>query len=221
MTRVSPFGTWHTQLYENPAPVRDCAIGIALAKHQVMSIARWAAWVVVGTMAACGGVVSATDAGPGGVCPTAPPTASSACSPDGLACEYGSNPDPSCNTAFMCMGGAWVDQTSGVACPPQSDCPATFASIPANQDCSPQGLACAYPEGECICTVSFEGVDKQTPSWGCIDAVSGCPSPRPDIGTPCTADSSNASCDYGSCSGGVALTCKEGVWQELITPCPV
>jgi len=220
MARVSPFGTWHTQLQPNTASVRDLCHRHCSCEAPDMSIARWGAWAVMGTMA-CGGVVASNDAGSDGVCPTAPPTASSACSDDTLACEYGSNPDPSCNTAFVCMSGAWVDQTSGLACPPQSDCPASFASVPANQDCSPQPLACAYPEGECICTSSFGGVDKQTPSWDCIPAVSGCPSPRPDIGTACTPEPSNATCGYGACSGGgVALTCKQGVWQELITPCP-
>lgn len=138
-----------------------------------------------------------------------------------LSCEYGSNPDPSCNQSFACMGGVWVDQTSGVACPPQSDCPSSFASVPANQACTPESLTCAYPEGECICTQSLGGVEKQTPSWSCIPVVSGCPSPRPDVGTSCVADPSNQQCDYGQCSGGIALTCKAGVWQQVFTPCPV
>jgi hypothetical protein len=138
-----------------------------------------------------------------------------------LACEYGSNPDPGCNQQFECTNGAWFDQSSGKICLPQSDCPATYASVPDNQDCSDQSLICAYAQGQCICTTSFEGVEMQNPTWQCAAAVSGCPSPRPDIGTPCTADPSNAMCDYGSCSGGVGLTCKQGVWEQVFTPCPL
>jgi hypothetical protein len=189
-----------------------------------MSVTRWGAGVLMVTMVACGGTFAICPCSDGGadlVCPTTPPTASAACSQDKLACEYGSNPDPSCNQAFECSGGAWVDRTSGVACPPQSDCPASYASIPATENCSPETLTCAYPEGECICTQSLGGVEKQTPSWDCIPVVSGCPSPRPDLGTACVANSSNQQCDYGQCSGGISMSCQQGVWQQVFAACPV
>ena len=181
----------------------------------------------------CGGVVSGTDGGTnddGGTdssppidgskptgCPTTPPFSGSSCAPASLECEYGTNPDPSCNQTFFCNAGVWQDQSSGTICPPQSDCPSTFAQIPNGQDCTPNGLQCAYPQGECICTTSFGGLQKQTPAWDCFPAQTGCPSPRPDIGSACTGTNQ---CDYGACSGGVALECKGGVWTQVITPCP-
>ena len=154
-------------------------------------------------------------------CPTSPPAGGASCSSaqDQLRCEYGNNPDPDCNQMFFCNQGTWQDESSGTICPPQSDCPAAYSDIPANQNCSPNGLQCAYPQGECICTTSFGGLQKQMPAWDCIPATSGCPSPRPDIGSPCSSVN-EIQCDYGACSGGVALECKNGVWMQVITPCP-
>lgn len=188
-------------------------------------------------LVACGGDVfngddSGTDGGPGNDgspgsdggtssgCPKSPPTPGSACvtTKGGPKCEYGTNPDPGCNQMFVCVSNAWVDQTSGQVCPPQSDCPTSYASVPNLQDCTPNGLACAYAEGECICTTDFGPVSKTTPAWNCIPASNGCPSPRPDIGTACTQP--NQQCDYGACNGGVALTCTDGAWQQTFTPCP-
>jgi len=153
-------------------------------------------------------------------CPTSPPTPGTACieTKGGPKCEYGTNPDPNCNQMFVCTSNAWVDQSSGTICPPQSDCPATYASVPANQDCSPNQLSCAYPQGECICTTEWGPVQKTTPAWDCIPATQGCPSPRPDLGTSCSTP--NMQCDYGACSGGIAVTCTDGAWTQTITPCP-
>ena len=161
-----------------------------------------------------------TDSGPSKGCPASPPQAGSACvtTNDGPKCEYGTNPDPGCNQMFVCVSNAWVNQTSGQICPPQSDCPASYAQVPNGQDCSPDQLACAYSQGECICTKDFGPVSKNTPAWDCIPATQGCPSPRPDIGTACSQP--NQQCDYGACSGGVALTCTDGAWQQTFTPCP-
>jgi len=194
-----------------------------------MSTIRFAlvALVLVG----CGGSIATptgdggTDSSPnpdgssGSVCPTSPPAPSSACSTTGPAtCEYGTNPDPSCNQLFACTNGSWVDETNGGLCAPQSDCPTSYASVPVNQDCAPNQLSCAYPQGECICTTSMGGLQKMTPSWECFPAQSGCPSPRPDIGSPCSG--TQQLCDYGSCSGGVALSCVNGAWQEAAVLCP-
>ncbi len=203
-----------------------------------MSVLRFAL-IASSTLAfACGGAVtsiddSGTDSGTDGSpasdsssdaptnpsCPANPPTAGATCSPESFHCEYGANPDPTCNQQFECTAGKWQNLTTGTICPPQSDCPATYASVPANQVCSPTQLACAYPDGECICTTNFGGLQMQTPAWDCFPAANGCPSPRPDIGAACTS-TSNQSCDYGACSGGVALQCKDGAWQQVFTPCP-
>lgn len=159
------------------------------------------------------------DSGPQTKCPTSPPSPGASCSYANLYCEYGSNPSPDCNQLFLCQGGSWVDETTGSACPPQADCPGSYASVPTGQDCTPNGLACAYPEGTCLCTQSFGGLVKQTPAWDCFPEETGCPSPRPDIGTACSAPSS-LSCDYGACSGGLELQCTDGTWQEVAVPCP-
>jgi hypothetical protein len=202
--------------------------GTRLAIDRAMSFVRHGSWVVVVGMFACGGSVvtvdggtgtdSGTDGAPvGWECPASPPTAPSACPHDTLKCEYGTNPDPSCNQQFLCTGGSWVNQTTGTFCPPQSDCPSTYAQVPANQDCTPNQLQCAYPEGECICTTSFGGLQKQTPAWNCIPKVTGCPSPRPDVGSSCAG---SQHCDYGACSGGIAIDCVNGVWQQDEVLCP-
>jgi len=190
--------------------------------------------LVVVVVAACGGSIVSSDGGADapvdaadgsmcpclGACPTTPPTPGVSCSPNTLACEYGSNPDPNCNQLFECGAGKWQDRSTHTVCPPQSDCPADYASVPANQSCSPQSLTCAYAQGECICTTNFGGLQMQNPAWDCFPATTGCPSPRPDIGSPCTSDTSNQQCDYGACSGGVALECNQGEWQQVTTPCP-
>jgi hypothetical protein len=177
----------------------------------------------------CGGDVftggdSGTDSGGNdaglGSCPSSPPAAGSACvsTKGGPKCEYGSNPDPNCNQTFVCTSNVWVDQTSGTICAPQSLCPATYASVPNGQTCTTNQLSCAYAEGECICTTSVGGLATTTPQWDCFPKQQGCPSPRPDIGSACSTP--DQSCDYGACSGGVAMQCTDGAWQQTFTVCP-
>ena len=105
-----------------------------------------------------------------------------------------------------------------LGCPPQSKCP-SFSDIQVGHDCSDNTLTCSYPQGECICTQSVGGLVTQQPQWDCFPAQTGCPQPRPDIGTPCS--DGNQSCNYGACSGGVQLTCAaSGTWQEAVIACP-
>jgi hypothetical protein len=152
-------------------------------------------------------------------CPATPPTSNGACTPNGQRCEYGANPDPSCNQMFVCLNGSWVEQTPGTYCPPQADCPATYASVPVNQNCMPNNLACSYMQGTCFCTQGGGGPVKQYPQWSCVPATTTCPSPRPDIGTACSEP--GQTCDYGACSGGVGLSCMNGSWQEVNWTCPL
>ena len=192
---------------------------------------RWS-WLLALVVAAagCGGVVSGGDGGTGndggtgsdgggGGCPASPPTVGAACSPANMQCEYGSNPNPNCNQLFGCTSSGWVNQSSGAACPPSNLCPSSYASVPAGQNCSPDTLTCAYPEGECICTTNLGGPQSQTAQWDCIPATNGCPSPRPDIGTSCSQP--GLDCNYGACGGGVDLVCKDGRWQQVYIPCPL
>jgi hypothetical protein len=190
---------------------------------------RIACFIVLCLPVACGGAVSDFDSGTGSdgspgsdagtsACPASPPQTSASCSDEGLQCEYGSNPSLSCNLLFACTSGHWVDESTGSACPPQADCPASYAQVPVGQDCTDNTLACGYPEGECICTQTWGGLAKQTPAWDCFPKQDGCPSPRPDIGAACGTP--DLECNYGACSGGVDLVCTGGVWQQRIIPCP-
>ena len=97
-------------------------------------------------------------------------------------------------------------------------CPTSYASVPKGQTCSPEGLDCAYPEGQCNCTRSGPVV-RQEPAWVCTPTSAGCPAPRPDLGTACSQP--GLVCDYGGCSGGVNEICKDGYWQDQPTPCPL
>jgi hypothetical protein len=149
-------------------------------------------------------------------CPQTPPTGGTSCPKVGLQCEYGDNPNPDCNDIESCTPTGWSYPTPGPACP-AGTCPATYADVAQGQDCSPQGLDCSYTQGQCNCDVEPESA-KQTPVWLCTTPASGCPEPRPDIGTSCTQP--NLSCDYGGCTGGIDLECTGGIWQEEATACP-
>jgi hypothetical protein len=84
--------------------------------------------------------------------------------------------------------------------------------------CTPDGLDCAYPEGQCNCALTLPA-GGATPVWQCVTPAASCPEPRPRIGSACTQD--GLQCDYGACIGGVAVECKDGYWQEAPVACPV
>jgi len=152
-------------------------------------------------------------------CPTSAPSSQASCSaPSTLTCEYGTNPDPDCDQLWQCVGGKWSEQT-GPACPALPSCPATPPSDASS--CSAAQLACPYAASTCLCTDDPGGLATAGgPVWDCTPITAGCPSPRPDLGTPCNA-SSTLDCDYGQCSGGVGLTCVDGTWQLAEVACPV
>ncbi len=73
---------------------------------------------------------SSSGIGGGGGCPASTPTAGSACSPSGISCEYGNDPNPECNVIVTCQGNAgWSAPPPGVHCMPGT-CPATYADVP-------------------------------------------------------------------------------------------
>jgi hypothetical protein len=158
------------------------------------------------------------DSGPT-FCPAKPPTKGGKCSPDGIECEYGSNPNADCNELFDCTGSGWTNATPKLACAPQSDCPASYASITGHKTCpaSELDLTCAYPLGTCICSDGELPVSGG-PFWNCVPATATCPSPRPKLGSACTED--GTTCDYGACEGGTAIECKAGYWQMAEFGCP-
>ena len=151
------------------------------------------------------------------VCPASPPSGGGACPMVGLECEYGSDPNLACNDVVTCTSSGWSFPTPGVMCP-TGTCPATYAAVPQGKACSPQGLDCAYAEGECNCADTLP-VSQQGPVWQCVTPPQGCPEPRPRLGSACSQ--AGLSCDYGACTGGIALVCTDGYWQQEQTGCPV
>jgi hypothetical protein len=177
----------------------------------------------------CGGSTTTqatADAGaPPGIspCPAGVPAAGSLCQQP-LGCEYGSDPDLRCDTVANCLHGAWMvaPPASGAACESvlSPSCPPSHAALRAQDACDAVGASCAYSEARCACAatcghVGFEAPDGAVSTrWCCLDAPPGpsCPSPRPRLGAPC--DTEGQICDYGDCSGNVAVECSLGTWQR-------
>jgi hypothetical protein len=131
-----------------------------------------------------------------------------------MECEYGNDPNPSCNEIITC-------QSSGWSAPPPAHClggtcPGGFSSVPQGKACTPAGLDCAYPEGQCNCASQLPV--GTTTVWQCSTPSGDCPEPRSRLGTACTND--GQSCDYGACAGGVAEICQGGYWQREGVACP-
>jgi hypothetical protein len=133
-----------------------------------------------------------------------------------MQCEYGTNPNPSCDILYTCDSTGW--SSPGPMSCVVGTCPADYASVPQGKSCTPFGLDCAYPQGQCNCADTVP-VSMPGPVWQCSTPMTGCPSPRPDVGTSCTSE--GLDCDYGACTGGINEVCKDGIWQEQPTACPV
>ncbi|MGO8993775.1 MAG: hypothetical protein ACLQVI_10640 [Polyangiaceae bacterium] len=151
-------------------------------------------------------------------CPSSPPSEGAACPRIGLECEYGDSANPSCNEIVDCESSGWDLPSIGQTCP-AGTCPATYADVSQGKSCSPAGLDCPYAQGECNC--SNTPIATPTPVWQCSTPAAGCPEPRPRIGSPCTQTQSGLSCDYGACTGGAAVQCENGIWNQVNEPCPV
>jgi hypothetical protein len=89
--------------------------------------------------------------------------------------------------------------------------------VPVRKACTPDGLACAYPEGQCNCADTLP-ISNSGPVWQCTTPT-GCPEPRPRIGSECTQD--GLQCDYNACIGGVAFQCTNGIWRQAEVGCPL
>jgi hypothetical protein len=178
-----------------------------------------------GSGSSSGGLVAA--------CPAQAPANGASCSSPGITCEYGSDPNASCNTRASCPGTTWVvtKAGSGAACPTssagQGGCPTSYPGGTAGT-CSPRNADCAYPQGRCDCTVLLGGPvhvnpdgGMPDPEWVCEQPGQGCTEPRPLLGSACSTE--GETCDYGSCTlpGGVAEICTNGAWTETEIPCPL
>ncbi len=102
-----------------------------------------------------------------------------------------------------------------MACP-TGQCPTSYPTTSGTIACTPQGLDCAYPEGQCNC--SYGSLPSQETHWWCSAVTPGCPEPRDPLGSACTPE--GLQCDYGACTGGIAEQCTNGIWVQALTACP-
>jgi hypothetical protein len=162
------------------------------------------------------GAAMGTSVATGG-CPASLPASGSPCTPNGIdECEYGS--DPQCTTIASCDLGndsfVWnvsspIWSLCGVnspQCLPSYGTPADAAGCPVD------AAACLYPQGVCGCAPECGG-------WVCAPypLPTGCPEPRPLLGSPCTQEGQN--CAYGDiCSvlafAGPLMVCASGFWRD-------
>jgi hypothetical protein len=190
------------------------------------------------SLVGCGGVQSGLSGDGGadqssaetgsGPCPGQAPNVGDSCEGT-LECEYGSDPDVRCDVVVVCKGGQWANEfpaREACATTNPATCPASFSDV--GKTCSPVDITCVYPEARCSCSthcgpLGFIGDGGPIAEWCCLDAppsTPGCPSPRPRVGSACTAASS-VTCDYGFCEGNVALQCDDGSWQpDTMLGCP-
>jgi hypothetical protein len=153
-------------------------------------------------------------------CPSSAPKAGADCPSVGLVCEYGSSATVACNQVATCSASGWKfapPSSSGCAV---GTCPAEYPSGEVGMACTSNDLVCSYAAGTCTCASSTPlTADTGGPHWQCFPKQSGCPTPRPKLGTKCGA-SAAAPCDYGACAGGIELVCEDGVWKESFVSCP-
>jgi hypothetical protein len=154
-------------------------------------------------------------------CPTVAPMAGSMCPIVGQECEYGTSASTACNRLATCTSEGWTYASPVPKCA-MGICPKNYDEEDGGS-CSTEGLVCSYPMlGTCNCA-SMLGVVVDSGSsltWQCFPEQTGCPIPRPNIGSPCMATSATLLCDYGPCAGGVELRCADGQWEEVMMPCP-
>jgi hypothetical protein len=167
-----------------------------------------------GVIGSSGGGDSGGSSGGSVACPAGAPAAGAACPVAGAQCEYGDNPNVSCNVVAECGASGWIPAPTP-ACP-SGTCPASYSGVGQSAACSPSGLDCAYLEGQCNCSVARGAA---APTWQCFTAMPKqlCPEPRPRAGSACYAI--GTLCDYGACSGGVALICEGSYWQISAPQC--
>lgn len=167
---------------------------------------------------------------PGGECPTAVPTAKSPCATPGLSCEYGGTGDHLlCSTIASCQaaasgGNQWyvnAPPSGCVASPAENPmgCPPSYATLPTGAACPREpATQCVYAEGVCGCIGCMADGGGASTEWACQPwpAPSGCPEPRPRLGSPCTQE--GQSCFYanvcGVNDGEPVMGCQNGRWVQ-------
>jgi hypothetical protein len=154
-------------------------------------------------------------------CPKTVPEAQSACPGEGLVCEYGSDPRPSCRERAECVGGAWsvaVAKCSALPGPGQDGCPTTANDV---SDCADEGLVCDLGSGAtCACGICAGGPCSMIPHWSCATSPSGeCPHLAPQLGSSCAL--SSIICNYGTCGTATSAGrhCVNGLWVDQPVSC--
>jgi hypothetical protein len=147
------------------------------------------------------------------VCPEAAPTQGSACTDEGLDCEYG------CSNVLTCADGTWGGAVLPVASlcdagPNSPGCPADASAVLQQTTCLASGTSCEYAEKICTCISPQDPRPDAGNTWFC-GPESGCPFPRPRIGSSCATASQQ--CDYAQC--GSTQVCMGGVWQPTEGGC--
>ena len=170
-----------------------------------------------------------------GSCPSPVPPDGGACNLSGelLACEYGGNANGACTTFAECLAveaGAhlsWIVTPAAEGCEQNSAaCPVMYGSGEGAR-CPANNLSCDYAEGRCACLACAPDGGVQNgytgDYWHCRawkDVAAGCPTPRPLLGSVCTAPEGTL-CDYTQCCGGPSLgpsmLCAGGVWRVYVS----
>jgi hypothetical protein len=120
-----------------------------------------------GTSGSSGSSGSTDGGGPNNpACPASDPQDGTACTKDGLLCEYGDDFNPLCNVVRVCSGTRWarpITYSSAPKCPSTAptlppnpaECAATRAAVPEGQACTKSGDAagttCKYDGASCTC----------------------------------------------------------------------
>jgi hypothetical protein len=157
------------------------------------------------------------------------PTAKAACPSDisqivswpcteGLTCEYGTDPRPSCRDTATCKDGVWAGSAPSCVSLPKVTCPATRDAA-AGQTCPTNGAYCTYDDLSCTCSncpISSGGgaiVCSTALAWQCAtpNPDPTCPAGIPRLGSACTTEAQT--CTYG-CGTANARVCKQGAWYS-------
>jgi hypothetical protein len=149
-------------------------------------------------------------------CPPTAPTHGSACTRNGLQCQYGADPRVDCKTLATCQGSKWnVSTPSAGTCPGTPTCPATEPT----GSCSFPGTVCGYGDVSCDCSCGPLCGPSGNGYWACTKVTAGCPTTPANAGNTCT--SNGLTCRY-QCGPEGARSCTAGLWTTADGgPCPV
>jgi hypothetical protein len=193
-----------------------------------LSALSFAAVAVLGALAVFACSSSSSDS----TCPGQPPAQGASCSVAAgvpLACEYGVNANGACGTLVSCGSQGegtpfvWNVSAPAAGCGVNAPtCPGSFTARADGTACDPSASStCDYSEGRCACVACGYGQSSQG-TWQCLAwsaGAQGCPTPRPELGTACSATQEGQECFYdfvcsGVPAGGPDMKCTSGVWRE-------